>query len=137
VEADSVADLKPMSLREQRVLFTRELAGLIRWLGLEHPEWEVALDEATVKSPRKVRMGKVLQTADDAVHKPSSFHHRGLAADLLLYIDGQYVKDGDHPAWKAIAERWEAQHPLCTSGRRWQDANHVSLGEGRKEGPLP
>ena len=131
-----------MTLREQRVTFTRLLAELILWCFEQG--WQVAIDEGKVFNPRRVRIGGLRQEAEDAVHVRNSFHYRGLACDLLLYDDldhdGQdddYVSNGDDPRWKAIAIKWESLHPLATSGRRWRDSNHVSLGEGSKDFPLP
>lgn len=123
-------------LRVHRVLFTAKLAELIIWIN-SHPGWEVAIDEATVHSPRFMWVNGQKHRLEDAVHKIGSFHHDGRATDLILYIDGLWISDGDHPAWKAIAVKWESLHPLCTSGRRWNDGNHVSVAEGAKEGPLP
>lgn len=61
-----------------------------------------------------------------------SLHYIRLAQDLNLFVDGKYISDGDHPAWKAIGEKWESLHPLARWGGRFQDANHVSLThEGR------
>ena len=132
-----------MTLRERRVLFTKLLADLILWCF--DRGWQVALDEGTVKSPRRVRgvdSGELI-FAYDAVHKRAGKHPSGEACDLLLYDDldgdGQdddYVADGSDPRWLEIAERWEAMHPLCTSGIRWRDANHVSIAEGDRSTPL-
>lgn len=135
-----------LSLRSKRILFTWGLARLIVWI--EEQGWLVAIDEAKVKSPRNVRIGDTVQLAKDAEHghrgTRHSFHNDGLAADLLLYddLDGDgeqddYVSNGDDPRWKAIARKWESLHPLYVSGRRWHDANHISLGEGDKTEPLP
>lgn len=125
-----------MSLRERRVLFTRLLVELVAWCNGQ-PGWEVALDEGRVLSPRAVWVDGKRRIAMDAVHKPRSFHHDGLAQDLLLYVNGNYVSDGDSSEYKRIAAKWESMHPLCTSGRRWHDSNHVSLGEGDRSDPLP
>lgn len=131
-----------MTLREERCTFTRLLAELILWCFDQG--WLVAIDEARVFNPRPVRIGGQRQEAEDAKHIRGSFHYSGKAADLLLYddldADGEkddYVQDGDDPRWKAIASHWEAMHPAATSGRRWHDANHVSLGETTKERTLP
>lgn len=119
------------------MLFTRLLVDLLVWVAAEHPDWDIALDEGRVKTPRECWARGERVSLDDAVHVRGSKHYSGEAADLLLYIGGVYVKDGDSPAWKEIARMWESLHPHATSGRRWNDANHVSLGEGNREGPLP
>jgi hypothetical protein len=128
----------PGTLRERRVLFTRLLADLLVWAAVDHPEWEIAIDEAKVASPRAVRDAKGDRIiCDDAVHVRGSKHHTGEAADLLLYIGGQYIADGDHPAWRTIAEKWESLHPAATSGRRFRDGNHCSLDECDRSEPMP
>ena len=126
-----------MTLRERRVKFTRLLADLLIWIRSQG--WEVALDEGTIHSPRAARKGVQRIVVEDAVHTKGSKHHSGEAADLLLYddLDGDgedddYIADGDDPRWIAIARQWESMDPLCTSGIRWHDANHVSFGEGSK-----
>lgn len=125
-----------MTLREQRVLFTSLLCELVGWI--ESLGYDVAFDEGTVHSPRKGRTKtNVLLEVEDAVHVKESFHHQGLAMDLLVYTqEGTYISNGKDPLWMQIAIRWEGMHPLCTSGIRWSDANHVSFGEGSKETPL-
>ncbi len=131
-----------MTLRERRCLFSRLVSELVLWIG-DTLKAEVAYDEVRVFSPRAARLGAQRVIVDDAVHKRGSFHHLGLAADLLVYADldgdgdqDDYLADGSHPIWRAIGERWESMHPLCTSGLRWRDANHVSLGESDKREPL-
>lgn len=132
-----------MTLREKRVLFTKLKTELLTWI-ITELRVEVAEDEGRVLSPRTVRLkgGQKVQ-AEDGVHKKNSFHHSGLACDLLLYSDldgdgdADYVVDGNHRLWKQIAEKWESLHPLCSSGARWEDANHISFGESEKKEPLP
>lgn len=135
-----------LSLRAKRCLFTWGLAQLIVWI--KEQGWLVAIDEAKVKSPRKVRIGGAVQEAKDAEHGHNgtrySFHNDGLACDLLLYddLDGDgvqddYVSNGDDPRWKAIARKWESLNPAFTSGRRWGDGNHISVLEGDRSEPLP
>lgn len=134
---DGAGGATELSHRERRVLFSKLLASLVLWAN-ERPGWGLALDEGTIHSPRDYRteMGQTFQ-AQDGVHRPGSYHYLGQAQDLLLYVHGAWVSDGDSAEWRLIAERWESLHPLCTSGRRWKDAGHVSLGEGRRDGPLP
>ena len=131
------------TLGDRRRLFSRLLCELVIWIEENLPV-RVALDEVTVHSPRAARLGVQRVQVRDAVHKQGSFHHQGLAADLLVYPDldgdGQmddYLADGSHPLWRRIAEKWESMHELCVSGLRFRDANHCSFGEGSKTGPLP
>lgn len=131
-----LADDKTLTLRERRCLFTRLLAEFIVKAN-KIPGVELALDEATVQSPRVVWLKGNRTKLEDAVHKQGSKHHTGEAADLNLYYHGLYVEDGDSPIWRQLAELWEGMHHLAVSGRRWRDANHLALGEGDKTEPLP
>jgi len=128
-----------MTLRERRVLFSRLISQLVLWIFEQG--WEVAYDEVRVITPRAARQGVLRLVVEDGVHRRGSFHYSGLAADLILYADldadhevDDYVADGSHPAWAKIAEHWESMHELCTAGLRFGniDANHFSLGEGRR-----
>jgi hypothetical protein len=84
--------------------------------------FEIAFDEVTerltVKDP----------TSD---HKAGSNHHIGLAADLLLYKNGEYLQQSDE--YKPLGEIWEAMGPPLgvelTWGGRFSkpDGNHFSL----------
>ncbi len=106
-----------MTLREKRVLFTKLLG---EWIGEAFAKgYELAVDQ--------------VMRPDRAGHMRNSLHYIGLAADLNLYVDGQYVSDGSHPAWKAIGSAWIAKNALCRWGGNFNDANHVSLAhEGRQ-----
>ena len=124
---------RELTYREKRVLFSQLLAAHVLWAN-EQPTREVAFDEGTVKSPRKVRSegarGYEFE-ARDAVHISGSYHHVGLACDLILYINGVWISDGGNPAWTLMGEHWERQHPLCTWGGRFKivDSGHFSMGE--------
>ncbi len=115
-----------MTLREKRCLFTLTKARLIVWICVQG--WEVASGEGYVA---------LTDAADgdyDGPHKKGGAHYTGLAEDLLLYVNGEYIADGNHPAWHAIATKWESMHPLARSGLFFttRDANHISFEhEGR------
>jgi hypothetical protein len=68
-----------MTYREKRVRFTRLIAGLIEYAHLLG--YEVALKH-------------VYRCPDCPVGKSNSLHKSSLAADLDLYIDGTYRRDG-------------------------------------------
>lgn len=58
-------------------------------------------------------------------HKKRSFHYRGLAADLNLFVDGVYQRSTEaHEIFGMIWESWGG-----TWGGYWGDGNHYSLGE--------
>lgn len=122
-----------MTIREQRCEFTSALAVLILWVNEQKDprgNWDIAIDEATVHSPRPAWVVGERTAVTDAVHKHGSFHHLGLAADLNLYVGGKWISDGGDPAWTRIGIRWESLHGLCTWGGRFRDPNHFSFGEG-------
>lgn len=129
------------TLGDRRRLFSRGLAELALWIEDELSvelgrKILVAFDEVTVHSPRAARQGLKRLIVEDGVHKPKSFHHQGLAADLLLYLDldsdgeeDDYLAAGTDPIWARVGARWKAMHPLFTAGIDFRDPNHVSLGE--------
>lgn len=106
-----------MRLREQQSLFARLLAELILWV--YDQGWELTLGEG--------------QRDDRRGHMRNSLHYERLAQDLNLFVDGEYIRDGEHPAWRAIGEEWESKHPLAAWGGRFGDANHVSLQRGGRK----
>jgi len=123
---------------EHRVLFTALKAQLI--VAINERSWsygqvQVAEDEGTVHSPRLMWSPDTQPGAPiklylrDAVHTDSSFHHRGLAVDLLVYIDGEYIRDGNHPIYADIDHMARAMSPGFGLGISFGDANHLSLGE--------
>jgi hypothetical protein len=68
-----------------------------------------------------------------------SLHLDGLAADVNLYINGNYQSDS--AAHKSIGDKWKTMHPLCRwggdfkdrLGRPKPDGNHYSIEwQGRK-----
>lgn len=113
-----------MTLRQARCAFSRALAKLILWANEQG--YEVALDEVTEHLTPKD------PTSD---HTSNSLHHIGLAADLNLYRNGQWLfTTEDH---RPLGEWWEqygykVELPL-TWGGRFKDGNHYSLQwKGRK-----
>lgn len=62
---------------------------------------------------------------------PDSQHKKRLAIDLNLFIDGEYIDDGNHPAWKRVGELWEwlGRDINARWGGRYGDANHLEALE--------
>lgn len=128
-----------MTLREKQSAFARAIASLILWITEEGKrrgeKWEVTLADGAVDPYRKVITASgQLVVGHDRQHMDGSLHYLRLAQDLNLFVDGQLVKDGSHPEWKAIGEHWEAMHPELRWGGRFTsvDANHFSFEhEGR------
>lgn len=71
-----------------------------------------------------IRMGDVW--AHDR-HKDDSQHYKKLAADLNLFIDGEYIRDDR--GHKVLGEFWESLDPLNRWGGRYDDANHYERME--------
>lgn len=124
-----------LTLREKRVYFTRLACELVTWINKQRPEdtgqIECAIDEWTVHNPRLVKVGTEKVLAEDRVHHPRGMHPRGLACDLLVYIDGTYITDGTHWIWRLIDDQARAMDPNFGLGLHFNDANHLSYGEGR------
>lgn len=57
----------------------------------------------------------------------NSVHKLRLAQDLNLFVDGQYVQDGSHPAYQDLGQFWEGLDPDARWGGRFDDANHFSF----------
>jgi hypothetical protein len=125
-----------MTLREKRVYFTALTAKVIEFLN-NVSGMRVACDEWTVKTPRAVRVDDTVMIARDAVHgsrgKKHSFHNDGLAVDLLIYRNGDYIADGGDEIWKELDRFCRRLDPWFGLGIDWHDANHLSYGESRKD----
>jgi hypothetical protein len=110
----------PLSLREKQSLFARLAAELIAEAYARG--YEVTLGEA-YRSPAEA---KRLAAAGKGIE--NSLHTMRLAIDLNLFKDGQWLtKSDDH---LPIGVWWEALHPLCRWGGRFNDGNHYSLTHG-------
>jgi len=59
-----------------------------------------------------------------------SVHKVRLAMDFNLFIDGEYIPNGNHPAWVDLSEYWVTLHGDAKSGIDWNDANHFSFEYG-------
>lgn len=124
-------------LRAHQSLFVHLLPKLI--LFGEQQGYSFTLGEGKVINPRKATLPDGRTTVvQDRVHMLKSLHYDGLAIDLNLFINGQYISDGGHPAWTLLGVHWESLHPDCRWGGRIRngpsavDSNHFSLEwEGR------
>ena len=60
-------------------------------------------------------------------HKKGSQHAKGLAIDINLFMDGEFlINTEDH---KDFGEYWESLNPLCRWGGRYKDGNHYEIME--------
>ncbi len=122
-----------MSLKDDRVLFTIHSCQLILWINQapwSYGKVECFEAEGFVYSQRQVKDGINRFVAKDAVHIPTSRHYQGLAKDLCIFINGDYITDGAHPIWKEIDTKAQEIHPKLSLGVEFHDANHLSWAEG-------
>lgn len=145
VPAPEIERTDHRSLRTLQSLLVRCLGQLIAYAYSQG--YQLTLGEAYVESPRKVEMVGVVQCprcahsfdhrrtafAVDRVHMPASLHHTRLALDLNLFVDGQFITNGDDSAWTVLGNYWEQLDPACSWGGRFRDANHFSVTFGGKK----
>jgi hypothetical protein len=92
-------------LRDKRALFTRLLSLLINKM---------------IEDGRTPLIGK-----DGLKHMKGSLHYEGLAVDIDLFLDGEYLENtADH---RVFGEFWEGLHMDCRWGGRFDDGNHYSV----------
>lgn len=109
-----------MTLREKQILFGWLFPALVtraHQLG-----FEVALGQVW----RSAEESKRMEAERKGIHP--SLHEICLAGHLELFRDGEYVKDTE--THRPLGEWWEAQHPLCRWGGRFNDGNHYSIAHG-------
>jgi len=107
-----------MTLRQHQELFLELIAEHILWL---------------------FRNGYTVTPGDFKAHdghRAGSNHYIGLAADLNLFIDGEWLTEAMQH--QESGAKWESRHPLCRWGGNWDkdthpgepgenDGNHYSL----------
>jgi hypothetical protein len=118
------------SLHERQVLLVRCLSKLYDY-ACQHG-YELTLAEGGVQERRRTRDGHLV---DDGVHMRASLHYIRLAQDLNLFVNGEWIAAGTHPAWRDLGELWLGLDPLCRWGGNFRsgDACHFSVTyEGRE-----
>lgn len=110
---------KSMTIREKRCLFSILFAKLI--IRVRERGYECAIDQ--VKRTKE----EAKANAESGAGIANSLHIIGLAGDLLLYKDGQYLTKSE--AYEEFGSFWEGLHPLCRWGGRFKkpDGNHFSV----------
>lgn len=119
-----------MELWEARCAFARAISQLVQWASYDPSMvgFQVAFGEGYVA---------LTDGADgdhDGPHKAGGAHYTGLGFDLLVYENGRYVSDGDHPAYQQLGAEWKRLHWLARWGGEFAkpDANHMSFEWGGK-----
>jgi hypothetical protein len=68
---------------------------------------------------------------DGLKHMKNSLHYDGLAVDIDLTLNGEYLPTGiEHEPFGIF---WEGLDPLCCWGGRFKDSNHYSITMGGRE----
>jgi len=123
-----------VTLRDLRMLFTRLVSELL--VQVNNRLWtygkvEIVIDEWTVHSKRIYIDDETGERRHgiDRVHHPKGFHPKGLAVDVIVYINGIYVSSGSHPIWRDLDEMAHVLHKDLNFGNEFNDSNHLSLGE--------
>lgn len=111
-----------MTLSEQRILFTRLLCEFGVWCTAQG--YTLALDQV------KRTQLEAAANASSGAGISNSLHLTGLAADMIMYVNGVPVKDS--AAYEPLGIKWESMHPLNTWGGRFKkpDGGHFSSTRG-------
>ncbi len=111
-----------MSLSKKQQQFALCISALIKHINLQG--WACTFGDA-YRDPRL--HGEHGMVKNGAYGNPSSCHKLRLAVDLNLFVDGDYITDGNHPAYQAIGQYWESLDEDARWGGRFNDANHFSF----------
>lgn len=107
-----------MTLGDKQRAFTRMIADLIQYA--YNAEYELTFGDA-YRDPRVHGEMGVKKSYSLA----SSNHKQRLAVDFNLFVNGEYISDGNHSAYIDLGQYWESIGG--TWGGRFGDANHFSL----------
>ncbi len=116
-----------LALGAKQELFAECLARLILFAA-SHPGWKIRIGEGLVSHTFE-RCQAQTATKLKSLHLKTGGHFKSLAMDLNLFIDGVWIKDGGHSAWKILGDYWKSLHGLCRWGGDFQavDSNHFSI----------
>jgi hypothetical protein len=134
-------ETKARTLRQQQSAFAQAFGQLIGFVCSKG--WELTFGDGCItplgpdgkgRKARLVSNGQLVKV-EDVVHMRGGQHYRGLAQDVNLFIDGQWISDGGHPAWRTIGEFWVSLDPDARWGGYFDDvdANHLSFAFGGKQ----
>jgi hypothetical protein len=99
-------------LHRKRVKYTRLKAQLVQWIFSQGYE--------------------VMEGQEGLKHMKGSLHYQGLADDLLLFKDEEYLKTTER--YRFAGEYWKSLDPDCRWGGDFPqaDGNHFSITMGGK-----
>jgi hypothetical protein len=101
-----------MTLSDKQWEFLQALNKLIAWAGRQ-PNYKVTLACARCANPTH--------------HTQGSFHYKGLAVDLNLFIDGAYQRTTQ--SHERMGRKWESLGGTWGGRFSSPDGNHYSWGE--------
>ena len=109
-----------MTLSKKRCLFSRNISYLVIYLNTL-PETMAALDQ--VKRPQELAD----LYAERGIGIKDSLHRDGMAADILLYLNGIYQVNTE--AYRKAGEMWKEMHPHHRWGGDFPkpDGNHFEM----------
>ena len=116
----------PLTLSEKQQTFTILLVHLIRWA--YDQGYAITFGE-TYRPPETAAM-----YAKKGIGIKNSLHCRRLAADLMLFKNGKYLKKTED--YKPLGEHWESlgsPGAECVWGGRFNDGCHFSISDGGKK----
>lgn len=106
-----------MKLRDKRIEFTDMLASLL--LHGMSSGMDMAID--WVKRDADTQAKLVNSGASKTM---KSKHINALAVDILLFEDGEYLTDGDHPSYRELGEYWESIGGVWGGSWGFKDSGH-------------
>ena len=109
-----------MSLSSKQQRFTQCIGMLIMFA--THRGYALTMGDAYRDSRAFGSFGKKkLYAAAHSVHK------KRLACDFNLFVNGEYIQDGNHDAWEILGSFWETLDISARWGGRFQDYGHFSF----------
>ena len=70
------------------------------------------------------------------VHRCDGGHYKRIACDLMVDVNGRWIKSSSHPIWEILGQWWLRRQVRYTKhvgfawGGSWGDANHFSIEDG-------
>jgi len=115
-----------MKVQDKQQLFTVEIANLI--LYAKSKGYGLTVGDA-YRAPEVHGEYGIKKSYSAAF----SVHKKRLAMDFNLFVNGEWIANGDHQAWKDLGAYWKTVHPEARWGGDWNDANHFSFQFGENK----
>ena len=95
-----------MTLREKRIAFSKAISELVLWANEQG--FEACFDR------------------EGQQHMVNSLHYKGLAKDIILYRNGEYLTHSDE--YRPLGDKWKSLSPMARWGGDFPgDGNHFSF----------